>query len=816
MMAELNLDPVAPLKIEPEKNILQKAGDFITNRYSKEIGKAKEFMDVVNTPGEFKRRLTAKNVRETLPQALLDTLKTYAAEKYGVVNAATMGAPDAMVGAISRASGSDAYKKLKEFKKENALASDYGTLGGTVASMLVPGGTGYTKAGEAAGKLGLKGAAAGLGKLGSIASGATKLGKGANLLGRVGGAIGKGALLGAEQAIPRGIMESIETGNVGKAAGNAALGVGLGGALGGGMQFLGEGLKGVGGLASKFAQSKGMIKAPGGIKGLAQEGAEALGKGKADLSYITDPLEEKLLKDTIKGRLPDLNTSTLNKGLKAYARKLGVDPSGYVRTQGKAALESLLGIMDTYGVRNIDDMQDLMEGAGGLFNKAYDKAAQAGVTPAAILAPAMDAGGEIAEFAAKYGDDAEGIIGPIMKQVGDAPDIRTAKASLDRLMRFVRKNPKMQETMAGFDAPDLLATLKTKLDDAVVNIDPNLSKAKELWKGLAPIKELLARDEIDLPALFSGSPTAEKQALTGAIKNLMTGTGDPAAIAAAAIASNVGQKAATGIQQVGGFFKGEIANLLRKPENLARLKAGIEGVKKIAGGVGKIGQAAVEVAPRVAGAAPSILSQANEKGPQTAPSDKEAQAAQVSAQEAEASVAPEQAEEAKQEVNSKWADKVAENVQSAYVEYDVASLGFSYDEFLDAIKKVTNDFEPTISAEIVFPDKSERTAFLKDYERALQYKAVDVSSALTPGGFFPSEGHKAGKAQLTDFVARVAGQDPMLMDKKKKKAIDAMINRVAAMKGSQAEKQSALLRELQMSYGIDFRRLSDLGLLGVA
>jgi hypothetical protein len=43
-----------------------------------------------------------------------------------------------------------------------------------------------------------------------------------------------------------------------------------------------------------------------------------------------------------------------------------------------------------------------------------------------------------------------------------------------------------------------------------------------------------------------------------------------------------------------------------------------------------------------------------------------------------------------------------------------------------------------------------------------------------------------------------------------------MINRVAAMKGSQAEKQSALLRELQANYGIDFRRLADLGLLGVA
>jgi hypothetical protein len=794
MMAELNLDPVAPLKIEPEKNLLQKAGDFIKDRYSNEIGMVQDFGEMASKPGALKEAFTAKKLKKSLFPAIMDTLKAKAAESYGIVNSATMGAPDAIIGAISRASGSDAYKKLKEFKKSNQLATDSGEIGGTVASMLVPGGTGYTKAGQAASKLGLKGAAAGLGKLGSIASGATKLGKGASVLGRVGGAMGKGALLGAEQAIPRGIMEALETGNAGKAAGNAALGVVLGGALGGAGQLVGEGVKGLGKLGSKFAQSQNLMRKSGDV---------------------VDPMAKKLKDYVIKGRFPGLNTQAMTKAAKTYARKIGVDPVGYSINAGDEMKDALIGISDKYGIRNTDDLKDLIQGTGKAFDQAYAKTAAAGITPASVLAPAMADGGEIAQFAAEYGDEAKDIISRVMKNVGDAPDLRTAKSSLDKLISAYRRNP-TPGNMAATEAPGLLYALKDKIDDAVMEFDPGLAVAKQDWKALAPLRQMVAREELGLASLFSGSPTQEKLAIESAVKGLAAGTGDPVAMASAAAGSAIGKKAASGMQQIGGFLRGEASQALLKPENLARLKAGIEGVKKLAGGAGKIGQAAVEVAPRVAGAAPSIFSQTNEEGPQPAASDKEAQAAQVSAQEAEASVAPEQAEEAKQEVNSKWADKVAENVQSAYVEYDVASLGFSYDEFLGAIKKVTNDFEPTISAEIVFPDKGERTAFLKDYERALQYKAVDVSSALTPGGFIPSAGHQAGKAQLTDFVARVAGQDPMLMDKKKKKAIDAMINRVAAMKGSQAEKQSALLRELQANYGIDFRRLADLGLLGVA
>ncbi len=815
-MAELNLDPAAPGKVEPKKNLLEKAGDYLKGRYKNEIGLGEDFIQEVTKPGAIKEKLSAKNIKKNLLPAIMDTFKQQAASSYGVVNSATMGAPDAIVSALSRATKSDAYKKLKEFKKEHALASDYGELGGTVASMIVPGGTGYAKAGQAAGKLGLKGAAKGLGKLANVASGATKLGKGAGLLGRIGGAVGRGVIQSAEQAIPRGILTAIRENNLGRGATEAGTGIALGGALGGGLQVVGEGLKGLVGGASKYAQSRGIIKAPGGLKGVDLP-------QKSPVDFITDPLEEKLLKDVVKGRLPGLNTGMLNKSLRQYARKIGVDPSGYVRTHGKAALEALVGVMDTYGTRSVDDLQDLMDGAGGLFDKAYKKAAASGVTPASILAPAMEEGGEIARFAVEHGDDANGLISRIMKNVGDAPDIRTAKNSIDRLIGNYRRNP-TPGNMAETEAAGLLAALKTKIDDAVVEIDPDLAKAKKLWKDLAPIKEMLARDEIDLPTLMSGSPTAEKQAISSGIKNIISGTGNPAAIAADAIASTVGKKAASEAQGVSNFIRGEFADVLRKPENLARLKAGVEGIKKIGGGIGKIGAALPEVAPRVAGALPSILSQKAEEGPTGStlePADQEVQDAQASAQASEEAATPEAVQEAKDEVNTVWADRVEDNVRQAFYQYGIGDMGYSYEDFVGAVREGTNDFDPLLAAEIVFTDKAERASFLKDYDKALQYKSVDVAQALEPssGGFMgilgPSAGTKSSRAQLTDYIARVAGEDPMLMDAKKKKKIDSTVKRIAGMKGSQAEKQSALLRELQANYGVDFARLADLGLLGV-
>jgi hypothetical protein len=801
-MEQLNLGLEEPVKVEPKENLLQKAGGYLK----------KTFWDDPNArQEEIYQQAKAEGggdpIKRILSHAKLfgvDKLKDFAAQAYSAGNEASMGAYDAIIKALSGATKSTAYDKLKAFKEKHKAASTVGGLQGAIAGMVAPSG-GLLKAASGgakalkAGKL-----ASGLAKAADIASGAAKVGKGANLLSRAGGAALRGGLAGAEQAIPRGIIQAIGTGDIGKAAKGAALGTALGAGLGGGLQVVGEGIKGLGGLASRFAQSQNLMRKSGDI---------------------VQPIEKKLLEARLKGRFPELSTQNLTKAARSYSRKIGVDPVGYAINQGDEMKEAMLRLSDKYGVRNTDDLKDLIQGTGKAFEKAYEKTAAAGITPATILAPSLGEGGELAEFAAKYGDDAGDIIKTVVKEVGEAPDLRTAKAQIDRLVKFFRGSPKHQSTLAGADAPGLLYSLKDKLDDAVMSFDPGLASAKEDWAALAPLRQMVAKDELGLASLFSGSPTFEKGAAEKLINAGLTGgsiAGGPAALAAAGL----GQSVSKAIPKALTFARGEIAEALSKPQALAMLKKGIAGVKGIAGGIGKIAGELPALAPKVAGAAPSILERAAESEPAvkeaiTGEPAEEAQAAKESAQASEAAAEPEAVEAAKDEVKTAWADKVESNIQTAFYQYGVADMGYSYEDFLEAVREGTNNFDPTIAAEIVFDDEKERAAFLKDYDKALQYKSIDVGGALEPsaGGFMgilgPSKDQKSARIQLTDYIARVAGEDPMLMDAKKKKKISDTVKQISGMKGTASDKQSALLRELQANYGVDYARLADLGLLGV-
>jgi hypothetical protein len=775
-------------------NLLEKIGQWAKTRYYDPLAKMGQ-------------DAAARDIAEGRGKSLAGALKvgtkagveSLGAGLYGLGNEFLLGAPEAAVKAISRAAKSDAYEKLKKLRKKYAMTGDVGSATGVVLGMAIPGGTGYNVAGKVAGKMGLKGAAAGLGKLGAIASGAAKVGKGSNILSRAGAAALRGGLAGAEQAIPRGIIQAVGTGDIGKAAKGAALGTALGAGLGGGLQVVGEGLKGLGGLASRFAQSQNLMRKSGDV---------------------IQPLEKQLLDARLKGRFPELNTQALSKAAKGYARKIGVDPIGYAINKGDDMKEAMIRLSDKYGVRNTDDLKDIIQGTGKAFEKAYEKTAAAGVTPATILAPALEEGGELAEFAAKYGDDATDIIQTISKEVGDAKDLRSAKAGIDRLVKFFRGSPKHQSTLAGSDAPGLLYALKDKIDDAVMDFDPALASAKEDWAALAPLRQMVAKDELGLASIFSGSPTFEKGAAEKLINAGLTGgslAGGPAALAAAGI----GQGVSKAIPKALTFARGEIAEALSKPKALAALKAGVAGVKGLASGIGKAAGALPEIAPKIAGAAPSVLERAAEAEPAIKealdPEGQDAQEAKASAQASEAAVTPEAAQEAKDEVKTAWAEKVEDNIRTAFYQYGIADRGYSYEDFLGAVREVTNDFDPTIAAEIVFPDKAERAAFLKDYDKALQYKAVNVGQALdkSPIFFGPTGEQKASREALTDYIARVAGEDPMLMDAKKKKKIADTVKDIAGMKGSAADKQSALLRQLQANYGVNYKQLADLGLLGV-
>jgi hypothetical protein len=539
-----------------------------------------------------------------------------------------------------------------------------------------------------------------------------------------------------------------------------------------------------------------------------------------------DPLKKKLTDAELKGLFPGLKPKDLTIALREEARRGGLNATGTIINRADDAKESMLKLAKEYGLRNMDDLKEFIQGTGKVFESAYEKAAAAGHTPSSLLAPALAEGGELATFAAEHGDDGAKVVKDIIGRIDKAPDLRTAKAFLDKQVQFYRSPQAALMGQAAFDAPDLLYALKDRIDDAVMDLEPALAGAKKDWRALQPLRKMLAREETALGGLGIGSPTFEKSKAAKLVEGLSEGGGAGiggviAGIPGMLAGSAIGQGLSKGVPKVANFLTGALAGKLNTPEGLAALEKGIAGIRKVAGKAGQIGAAAASIAPRVAGAAPSILERAKEEAPilenQGAMKPGTPEEAQASAEASEAAVAPEQAEEAKQEVTSKWADQVTSGVQDAYYAYGLKDAGWSYEDFLGAVQEATDNFNPTLAAEIVFPDEKERTAFLKDYDRALQYKAINVSEALEPSApFWSATDQKGSRAQLRDFMARIAGQDPMLMDPKKAKQIDAMITRVSKMKGSPADKQSALLRELQANYGVDFARLANLGLLGVA
>jgi hypothetical protein len=796
MSDQLNLDYSQPTGATPEPNLIEKAKNFLTKRYGKAFEPGGEFGPLTEEKrAEYASLPPVQRLGKRVSDAAKNTLENFLAEKYNIVNELSFGAPNAVIKAIDRATKGDAYKKLQELKGRHQVAADYGTLGGLVSGIAIPGGSYLGGASKAAKAAGLGKAASVLGKGAEIASGAKKLGEGAGLLGRVGGAIGKGALLGAEQAVPRGLFTAIGEGDVGKGLKEAGTGVALGGALGGAGQLLGEGLKGLGGLASKYAQSKGLMRKSGDV---------------------IEPLRKSLTNAELVSTFPDLKASDFKRAATEYARKIGVNKTGYIINAADDMKEAALDLSKQYGLRNLDDLKEFIQGTGKVFEQAYDKAAAAGATPVSILAPALQEGGEIAAFAASHGDEGTKVVSDLVSKLEKAPDLRTAKAILDRQAAFYRSPAAASLGQAAFDAPDLVYALKDKIDDAVMSVDPALAQAKDSWRKIGPLRQLVARDELGLGGMMAGSPTMEKKGLAKLFETASSGGGAGIGMALGGVpglvaGSAAGQALSKGVPAVTNFLKGELAGKLNNPKTLEAIGKGVEMARSLAGRVGKIAPKVAELAPRAAGA----LAGRGLEAAETETVTPEAEEAKVSAQAAESQVAPEQAEEAKQEVNSKWADRVTSGIQDAYYAYGLKDAGWSYDDFVSAVQSATDNFDPKLSADIVFSDDKERAAFLKDYERALQYKAIDVTQALEPQGFLPSGGQQSSRAALEDYVARIAGQDPIMMDPKKRKAIGATIKRISKMGGSMAQKQSALLRELQANYGVDFQRLADLGLIGV-
>jgi hypothetical protein len=572
MMPELNLDPVAPLKIEPEKNLFQKAGDFISSRYKGLTDKAKEIADASQkAAGEGANPLQV--ALQIAPRAGIEAIKNAMVAKDTAVNSFGLGLPDAYRKVLADATGSDSYKKLKEFRKQNMLGSDLGNAAGTVAGMFVPSGSGFKAAGSGAKALGLGKLAGGLGKVADVTSGALKLGKG--FLGRAGGAALRGGLAGAEQAIPRGIAQAVETGDIGKSAKDAALGVGLGAALGGGLQVAGEGLKGLGKLGRKFAEQQGYMRGSGDV---------------------IEPLKEGLRKTRLSQLMPGFNARDLTKSLNESAGNLGIkSKAGYIVNNAEDLEKGLYDFAENTGMRNPKDFTELLQGQGPLWDKAYEKAAEAGARPIQTIKEFLAEHPAMQGFIEDYGQEGLAYIDKLTKKVDRAGNnIRAVNATLGKEIRQAGKMSAFNDMYS--EAQPVLIDLKHAVDSAVMDYAPELAGLQKNYAVTKPLQRWAARMETMIPAAAKESATAPRQLMAGLLGNAgpfagMAIGGIPGALAGM-VAGNVINK---GLPKITGFLKGELAgkalDMLKNPKTEEALRKGIGAIKGIAGGVGKIGAA---------------------------------------------------------------------------------------------------------------------------------------------------------------------------------------------------------------------------------
>jgi hypothetical protein len=159
--------------------------------------------------------------RDITKQASDDALSQILPAIGGAINAVGFGAPEALLRHVEAGMKNVPQETInKAYDAWKAKNAGYGAgeMAGTVGSMFIPGGAFLKGAGMAAKALGAGRTGTKLAELGATAAG------------KVG--VKQGALVAAEQALPRAGAEFYDTGDFGDSVGNTALGIGIGAGAG--------------------------------------------------------------------------------------------------------------------------------------------------------------------------------------------------------------------------------------------------------------------------------------------------------------------------------------------------------------------------------------------------------------------------------------------------------------------------------------------------------------------------------------------------------------------------------------------------------
>ena len=715
--------------------------------------------------------------------------KTFNAEDvetagYNTLNSALLGIPDIVV----KAANSDAYKKLQALRERNKTAS----IVGDVAGVLLP-----TPA------LVAKGVSLGAKALQMV----MKAGKAADIAGTV----AKGAGTAADFLNAEGAYK-----NVGNLKGVAQ------GALRGGVE---SGLQVAPRLASGETDGKtagAALLAGAGIGGVATALPKILRAGNAvnkGESFVK-PLEESLIDKQLAAR--GVSGKDIKLALNSWAGKTGINRVGNQVNNAEATKKSLLELMKKNDILNSDEAQAFIQGTGKKFEALNNLFDQSGMK-VSDFTPDILNDSVIKDFIANHPEQGPQMVQDMINKYSSKDGLNGIKDSIMKDIQFANKSTGSRIIS---DSGDVANAIKNKLDDAVLELDPNYPQYKADWKALQPLRTMVAREKMAIPKLNGGPNTAEKLMANSAINSMIGGgvgaggaalTGfdpnDQSTWTPAALKAFAGLAGGTMINKlapgVANYSIGVLSGLADNPKlynalekagyavNKANIPAVIERLQA---------QAMTEETPE----------QTREKmgeiqDPATVQAAKEKFITDngMTPETADAAV------EKTQQYGQGYMDKLTEKMQEYWAQNFSDQMSFA--DYQAAVANATDNFSPEKSVSFLYKDKKDRAKFLNDLAVSRKLNTVNLDEVYKPVGFVDmlDKGKQAAKQlQRMDLMDTIQSIAPEKVNTKQEQDdVKSHILAISKLDASAGEKRKIMFDYLNTKLGLDYQSISDMGLV---
>ena len=701
-----------------------------------------------------------------------------AAGGYSTLNSALFGIPDIIV----KSANTDAYKQLQALRERNKKANIVGEIAGAV----IP--TPAALAG-AVGK-GAKLASMGM-KAGKAASAVGKVGKAADTAADFLRASGKfanvGGVKGVAQAAGRGLAESgLQVAPrflSGESDGKEAL-TGL---------ALGTGI----GAASKILPS---VIRSAGLKN----------KGES----FVEPLQDILVDKELAAR--GISGRDIKLAMNSTASALGINKVGNIVNNADDVKRATLSLLKKNDILNPDEARNFIQGTGKKFealNNLFDKSGikVSDFTDDIYNEPA------IVQFVTDHGDEGKKIVDNMVAKYSTKGSLNDIKSAITKDIQFANKST---DRLAS-DSGDVAAAIKNKLEDAVLELDPNYNSYKADWKALQPLRTMVARDKATIAKVGGGSDTAAKLLTTsligGSAGAALSGfdpndpsTWTPAAMKAVS-GMVIGAAANRVVPGVTNYTLGQLAGAVNNPKLLSAMEKAGYGLSKV----------------NIAGALERLAgSVTNEETPDETrekygeiQSPEEIEKAKLRSSSGLVAPSSDKAVEAATEKRvAEYGQEYMDKLEQKMVSYwrENFSDQMSYDDYKSVVAEKTNNFAPEKAASFLYSDKKQRSKFLRDLDITKRLSNVNLDEVYRKPGFLADKSERASvakqQADLVDTISSLVTDPGNVPTKTTTDTIKADVAAITNLKASPSEKRELLFKLLATKYSLGLDEIKQLGL----